>query len=52
MLKKPSKVDVVGIFICQITSYLYFDEWSIFEYSKTEFSSQSALEPHNTTSVG
>ncbi len=43
MLNQPSKVDVVDLFICQITSYLYFDELSIFEYSKTEFSFQSVI---------
>ncbi len=30
-------VDVVDLFLCQIISYLYFNELSIFEYSKTEF---------------
>ncbi len=44
MLSQPSKVDVVDLFICQITSQLYFDELSIFEYSKTEFSFQSVAD--------
>ena len=41
MLNQPSKDDVVHLYICQTTSLLYFDELSIFEYSKTEFSFQS-----------
>ncbi len=43
MILPPQYFDVVDLFICQITSLLYFDELSIFEYSKTEFSSQSAV---------
>ncbi len=43
MHNQPSKDDVLHLFICQMTSQFYFDELSIFEYSKTEFSFQSAL---------